>query len=305
MATKSKLFSQLKDSRPRLIVITGPTGVGKTAAAIALARQLGCHIIGADSRQLYREMPVTTAMPTAAELAAVPHHMVACRSVTEPCSAAAYADEVLDMLPRVFAAGHGQAILCGGSMMYIDAVTRGIDAVPDIRPEVRQAVLDDYERLGLEAMLDELRRLDPRHYAVVDRRNPRRVLRAVEVCRQTGSPYSSLLTGCEAPRDFDIVKFALNLPRPELFERINRRVDAMVEAGMVDEVRRLLPLRGLSTLDTVGVREIFAAFDGTMTLPEAVERVKKNTRVYAKKQLTWLRRDPSVRWLDAHSALCI
>ncbi len=287
----------------RLIVITGPTGVGKTAAAIALARQLGCHIIGADSRQLYREMPVTTAMPTAVELAAVPHHMVACRSVTEPCSAAAYADEVLAILPRVFAAGHGHAILCGGSMMYIDAVTRGIDVLPDIRPEVRQSVFDDYERFGLEVMLDELQRLDPQHYAVVDRRNPRRVLHAIEVCRQTGTPYSSLLTGRVATRPFEITKIALELPRQELFDRINRRVDAMVEAGMVDEVRRLMPLRPLSTLDTVGVREIMAVLDGAMTLPDAVERIKRNSRVYAKKQLTWLRRYPDVLWHDAHSPL--
>lgn len=283
-----------------LIVITGPTGVGKTATAIAAARRLGCHIIGADSRQLYREMPVATAMPTAAELAAVPHHMVACRSVAEPYSAAAYAADVLAMLPGVMASGGGRAILCGGSMMYVDAVTRGIDDMPDVAPEVRRAVLDDYDRMGLDAMLDELRRLDPAHHAVVDRRNPRRVLHAIELCRQTGQPYSTLLTGRPARRDFDVVKVALTMPRDELFDRINSRVDRMVDNGLVEEVRGLLPMRGLPALDTVGVREVMAALDGTMTMAEAVARLKKNTRVYAKKQLTWLRRDPDVVWLDAH-----
>ena len=280
----------------KLIVITGPTGVGKTAAAIELAERLHCHIINADSRQVYRGMPIATAAPTAAELARVPHHLVACKELHEPYNAWQYEQDVMSLLPSLF----GQCdtvVLCGGSMMYVDAVCNGIDDMPDILPEVRQSVKAQLAEQGLESLVAELEVLDPTLASTIDRRNPARVCHAVEVCRQTGVPYSSLRTGRRKHRPFEIVKIGLNVERPLLMERINRRVDAMVAAGLEDEARRLLPLRHLNALNTVGLKEMFAYLDGTIDRPTAIERIKKNTRVYAKKQLTWFRRDPYIRWL--------
>lgn len=280
----------------KLIVITGPTGVGKTAAAIELAERLHCHIINADSRQVYRGMPIATAAPTAAELARVPHHLVACKELHEPYNAWQYEQDVMSLLPSLF----GQCdtvVLCGGSMMYVDAVCNGIDDMPDILPEVRQSVKAQLAEQGLESLVAELEVLDPTLASTIDRRNPARVCHAVEVCRQTGVPYSSLRTGRRKHRPFEIVKIGLNVERPLLMERINRRVDAMVAAGLEDEARRLLPLRHLNALNTVGLKEMFAYLDGTIDRPTAIERIKKNTRVYAKKQLTWFRRDPDIRWL--------
>lgn len=280
----------------KLIVITGPTGVGKTAAAIELAERLHCHIINADSRQVYRGMPIATAAPTAAELARVPHHLVACKELHEQYNAWQYEQDVMSLLPSLF----GQCdtvVLCGGSMMYVDAVCNGIDDMPDILPEVRQSVKAQLTEQGLESLVAELEVLDPTLASTIDRRNPARVCHAVEVCRQTGVPYSSLRTGRRKHRPFEIVKIGLNVERPLLMERINRRVDAMVAAGLEDEARRLLPLRHLNALNTVGLKEMFAYLDGTIDRPTAIERIKKNTRVYAKKQLTWFRRDPDIRWL--------
>ena len=280
----------------KLIVITGPTGVGKTAAAIELAERLHCHIINADSRQVYRGMPIATAAPTAAELARVPHHLVACKELHEQYNAWQYEQDVMSLLPSLF----GQCdtvVLCGGSMMYVDAVCNGIDDMPDILPEVRQSVKAQLAEQGLESLVAELEVLDPTLASTIDRRNPARVCHAVEVCRQTGVPYSSLRTGRRKHRPFEIVKIGLNVERPLLMERINRRVDAMVAAGLEDEARRLLPLRHLNALNTVGLKEMFAYLDGTIDRPTAIERIKKNTRVYAKKQLTWFRRDPDIRWL--------
>jgi len=280
----------------KLIVITGPTGVGKTVAAIELAERLHCHIINADSRQVYRGMPIATAAPTAAELARVPHHLVACKELHEQYNAWQYEQDVMSLLPSLF----GQCdtvVLCGGSMMYVDAVCNGIDDMPDILPEVRQSVKAQLAEQGLESLVAELEVLDPTLASTIDRRNPARVCHAVEVCRQTGVPYSSLRTGRRKHRPFEIVKIGLNVERPLLMERINRRVDAMVAAGLEDEARRLLPLRHLNALNTVGLKEMFAYLDGTIDRPTAIERIKKNTRVYAKKQLTWFRRDPDIRWL--------
>lgn len=286
-----------------LIVITGPTASGKTDLAIAVARLLGCHIINADSRQVFREIPICTAAPTTEQLAMVPHHMVGTRSVTEAYNASQYEHDVLELLPSLFARGGGRAVMCGGSMMYIDAVCRGIDAMPDVKPEVRQAVLDDLHEQGLEALLDELRQRDPAYHAIVDRANPRRVVHALELCRQTGGTYTALRLGIKHDRPFNIVKFALDVPRDQLFERINARVDAMIAAGLVEEARAMLPLRHLQALNTVGMKEMFAYLDGQWDLPTAVARLQKNTRVYAKKQLTWLRRDPDITWLSPGEAL--
>jgi len=293
--------------RPTLIVITGPTAVGKTAAAIQLAQHLGCDIINADSRQVYRDIPICTAMPTPDQLAAVKHHLVAFKSLDQTYSAAHYEADVLALLPRLWQ--HNRyAVLCGGSMLYIDAVCRGIDQLPDISDEVRQAVKHQLQNQGLESLVAELRQRDPDYAATIDQHNTRRVCHAVEICREAGVPYSTLRTGQPKQRDFDIVKLALNLPREQLFDRINRRVDLMMQAGLEQEAQRVYPLRHLNALNTVGLKEMFAYFDGVLDRETAIARIKKHTRVYAKKQLTWLRRDHHLTWLspddDLLAAVC-
>ena len=285
-----------------LIVITGPTGVGKTATAIELAQQLHCDIINADSRQIYRGIPICTAAPTPEELAAARHHFVAFKELDENYSAAQFEADVMQLLPTLWQ--HGDyAVLCGGSMMYVDAVCRGIDNLPDISPEVRAAVKDKLAREGLESLMEELERLDPQYAATIDRKNTSRVCHGVEICRQAGVPYSTLRTGIAKRRDFKIIKLALNIDRERLFERINHRVDRMVEAGLEQEARSVYHLRHLNSLNTVGMKEMFALFDGTMDRHTAIERIKKNTRVYAKKQLTWYRRDPDITWVTPDDAI--
>ena len=274
-----------------LIVITGPTGVGKTGTAIAVARRLGCEIVNADSRQVYRGIPIGTATPTAAEQALVRHHLVACRNLDEDYSASQFEADVLALLPQLWERSR-VAVLCGGSMMSVDAVCHGIDPLPDIDPALRREVLDQLHEHGLASVLADLQRLDPAYYAEVDRCNPRRVVHAVEICRQAGVPYSTLRTGCRRERPFRIVKVALDLERDVLYDRINRRVDAMMAAGLLDEARHVYPLRHLNALNTVGYKELFAYFDGLTSLDEAVRLIKRNTRHYAKKQLTWLAREP-------------
>lgn len=281
----------------RLIVITGPTASGKTALAIKLARQLGTEILSADSRQLFRDIPIGTACPSAGELAAVRHHFIATLPLDEYYSAARYEEEALGLLPDIFSRCGGNAVMCGGSMMYVDAVCKGIDQLPTISPAVREQALALWKEGGNEAVIARLRELDPEYLTAVDLRNHRRLVHALEICLESGRPYSSLRTGAVRTRPFEIVKFALDLPREELFSRINRRVDLMVEAGLVEEARRVYPLRHLNSLNTVGYKELFAYFDGVWDLQTALDRIRKNTRVYAKKQLTWLRRDPSVIWL--------
>ena len=285
-----------------LIVITGPTGVGKTATAIELAQQLHCDIINADSRQIYRGIPICTAAPTPEELAAARHHFVAFKELDENYSAAQFEADVMQLLPTLWQ--HGDyAVLCGGSMMYVDAVCRGIDNLPDISPEVRTAVKDKLAREGLESLMEELERLDPQYAATIDRKNTSRVCHGVEICRQAGVPYSTLRTGMAKQRDFKIIKLALNIERERLFERINKRVDRMVEAGLEQEARSVYHLRHLNSLNTVGMKEMFSLFDGTMDRHTAIERIKKNTRVYAKKQLTWYRRDPDITWVTPDDAV--
>lgn len=278
-----------------LIVITGPTGVGKTATAIGIAQALSAEIISADSRQLYRDIPVVTAAPTAEQLALVPHHFVGTLGLDEYYSAAQFESDVLELLPRLFDKSP-YAVMCGGSMLYIDAVCKGIDDIPTISDEVRRRVYAEYEQYGLEYMLNRLKQLDPEHYEVVDRCNYKRVVHAVEICLQAGVPYSRLRTNQATPRPFRIIKIGLNLPREQLFERINKRVIDMIDGGLLDEARRVYPLRHLNSLNTVGLKELFAYFDGTMDYETAVARIQKNTRVYAKKQLTWYAKDTDMRW---------
>lgn len=278
-----------------LVVITGPTGVGKSDTAVWLARELNAEIISADSRQLYRDIPIGTAAPTAEQMAEVKHHFVGTLSLEEYYSAAQFEDDVMQLLPKLFARSP-YVVMCGGSMMYVDAVCKGIDNIPTISDKIRREVVERFERDGAEAMREELRRLDPVYYNQVDLKNHKRVIHAVEICLQAGRPYSELRTNSVKQRPFRIVKIGLNLPREQLFDRINRRVEKMIEAGLVDEAQRFYPQRHLNSLNTVGYKELFAWMDGTMDYDTAVARIQKNTRVYAKKQLTWYAKDTDMHW---------
>lgn len=286
---------------PTLIVITGPTGSGKSALAMEVATALGCHIISADSRQIYRHIPIGTAAPTPEDMACVPHHFVQTLELDEYYSAARFEEDVTALLPELWK-DNDYAVMCGGSMMYVDAVTNGIDALPLISPEVRRQAYSMLENDGIEAVRERLRELDPEYFAQVDLQNHKRVVHALEICLESGVPYSSLRTGSKSERPFRILKFALDMPREELFGRINYRVDRMIAAGLEAEARSVYHLKHLNALNTVGYKEMFAIFDGVMDRPTAIARMAKNTRVYAKKQLTWLRRDPEVVWLDPAAA---
>ena len=285
-------------AHPTLVVLLGPTGVGKTALSLRLAERLHSPILSADSRQIYRDMPIGTAAPTADERARATHYFVDTLPLTEPYSAARYEADALALLDQLFPT-HPALLLTGGSMMYIDAVCQGIDDIPTIPADIRAAVVADYERLGLAALLDELREADPVHYAEVDQRNPRRVIHAVEVCRTAGRPYSDFRTRTPKQRPFRILKIGLLRPRDELFRRIDARVDQMMADGLLHEARALYPWRHLNALNTVGYKELFQHLDGLLTLDEAVARIKRNTRVYARKQLTWFRRDATITWFHA------
>lgn len=289
---------------PTLIVVTGATASGKSALAVDLAERLGCDIVSADSRQIYRGMPIGTAAPTADELARVRHYMVGVLQPSDYYSAAKYEEDVLALLPRLWEQSE-YAILCGGSMMYVDAVTDGIDELPTITEDVRSRVCRMQAELGPDGMLAYLSNLDPVYASEVDPSNLRRVAHAVEISLQAGMPFSELRKSRRANRPWRTIKIAIDMPRPQLFERINSRVDAMFDAGLVEEAESLYPLRHLNSLNTVGYKELFQYFDGEMDLDTARARIAKNTRVYAKKQLTWLAR-PSVRptvMLPADTAL--
>lgn len=277
--------------RNRLIVITGPTGSGKSALAMRMAGEIGCDIISADSRQMYREIPIGTAAPTADDLARVTHHFVGNLSLGDYYSAAQYEDDVMRLLPSLWEKSPVQ-ILCGGSMMYIDAVTRGIDELPTISDDIRRRAWELYERGGLQQLRLTLLELDPVYYREVDLNNHKRLVHAIEICRQAGVPYSSLRTGRVKPRDFDIEMIAVDMPRDTLFDRINGRVKKMVECGLIEEARAVSHLRHLNSLNTVGYKELWPYIDGETSLDEAIAKIARNTRVYAKKQLTWLKNRP-------------
>lgn len=275
----------------KLIVITGPTGSGKSALAMRMAGEIGCDIISADSRQMFREIPIGTAAPTASDRACVTHHFVGNLSLGDYYSAAQYEEEVMRLLPSLWRKSPVQ-IMCGGSMMYIDAVTRGIDELPTISDDIRREAWELYERGGLQQLRLTLLELDPVYYREVDLNNHKRLVHAIEICRQAGVPYSSLRTGCAKPRDFDIEMLAVDMPRDILFDRINRRVITMIEQGLVEEARAVSHLRHLNSLNTVGYKELWPYIDGHITLDEAITKIARNTRVYAKKQLTWLKSRP-------------
>jgi len=280
-----------------LIVLPGPTGVGKTAAAIDLALRLGCEIISCDSRQFYREMRIGTAAPDEEQLARVKHHFVGFLSVRDYYSISLFERDVLALLPSLFSSCPF-AIMTGGSMLYMDAVCRGMDDIPDTDPAVRQKFIDMYRREGIGGLRMALKLLDPDHYAKVDLHNPRRVMRALEISESTGRPYSSFLTSARRERDFRILKAGLTLGRPELYARIDERVDRMISAGLEEEAASLKMFRELNALNTVGYREMFMYLDGEITRDQAVALIKRNTRRYARRQLTWWNRDREIKWFD-------
>lgn len=280
----------------RLIVISGATGVGKTDMSIKIARYFDAHIVCGDSRQLYKEMRIGTAVPTAEELATVPHHLFRFISATEPYNVGCYERDALNVLEELFKK-HDTALVVGGSGLYLDALCNGIDDMPNADPAMREALAKTWATpLGRELLLDELKARDPEGWNNIDKKNPLRVCRALEVCRLTGEPYSARRLGKGKKRPFEIVKIGVRRDREELYDRIDKRVDIMIEEGLVEEARSLLPLRTYNALQTVGYRELFDYFDGTITLEKAVELIKRNTRHYAKRQTTWFGRDKEITW---------
>ena len=279
-----------------LIIIAGPTASGKTAFAIKMAQALNTVILSADSRQFYKEMSIGTAAPTEEELSQVKHYFVHHISIEDKYDVADYERDALQLLDELFKT-HDAVIMTGGSGLFIDAVCNGMDAMPDVEPEIREIVQKLYDRGGLKALQEEVQRLDPEYFALVDQQNPRRLLRALEVCYQTGQTFTSFRSGNAVQRDFDIKKYAILWDRESLIKRIDRRVDIMMEQGLLKEAKDLYPQRHLNALNTVGYKELFAYFDGQCTLEEAVEQIKIHTRQYAKRQMTWLRRDTSYQWI--------
>lgn len=278
-----------------LIVITGPTAVGKTALCLDIAKHLGIPIINADSRQLYRALRIGTARPTEEQMQEVPHYFVGTLELEEYYSASRYEQEALMLLNSLFQKSD-YALLSGGSMMYIDAVCNGIDDMPTIDQATRATMKKRLEEEGLEALCENLRQLDPEYYQIVDKQNTRRVVHALEICTMTEHTYTSFRKREKKERPFRLVKIALNRPREELYERINQRVDEMMRSGLLEEAKAMYPHRELNALNTVGYKELFAYLNGTWTLEEAVERIKGNTRRYARKQLTWFKKDENVMW---------
>ena len=280
-----------------LIVIIGPTAVGKTKISLALADHFNCPIISADSRQMYKGLEIGTAMPTKEELARHKHHFVAQLEVDDYYSAARYEQEVMALLKEEFPK-HPTMLLSGGSMLYIDSVCNGIDDIPTVDDETRNFIKEKYANEGLERLCDELRILDPEYYNEVDRKNPKRVMHALEICYMTGRTYTSYRTRnhTAAKRPFNIIKIGLRREREELYSRINERVDQMMRDGLLHEAKKFYPMREKNSLNTVGYKELFKYFDGEWELPFAIEKIKQNTRIYSRKQTTWYRRDEEIEW---------
>lgn len=278
-----------------LIVVTGPTGVGKTEATLRLAEHFDVPVINADSRQIFSEIPIGTAAPTAAQQARVRHYFVGNHHLDDYYSASLFEEDVLKLINE---SSSKVSLLSGGSMMYIDAVCKGIDDIPTIRPEVRQEMMQLLESEGLEKMCELLHEWDPEHWAVVDRNNPRRVIHALEICKQTGRTYTSFRSNTIKERPFNIIKIGLNRDRETLYQRINQRVLQMIDDGMIEEAQRVYPKRMLNSLNTVGYKELFEYLDGLTTLDEAIFKIQSSTRRYARKQLTWYKRDAEMTWFS-------
>jgi tRNA dimethylallyltransferase len=291
-------------SKKYLIVVLGPTGVGKTALSVHLANRFGSSIISCDSRQFYREMNIGTAKPTPEELTLAEHHFVGHISVTDRYSCGMFELEALQKLEEIFISNQ-VALMVGGSMLYIDAVCKGIDDFPAPEPELRKNLHNVLNTEGIEALRAQLKLLDPEYYSKVDLKNPQRILKGVEVSLQTGKPYSSFLLQKAKQRNFEIVTIGLNRPREELYETINQRVDAMIAKGLVEEVRSLLPNRNLVALKTVGYSEVFDFLDGKIAFEKAVELIKRNSRHYAKRQITWWQRNSSIEWFHPNDIITI
>lgn len=280
-----------------LIVVVGPTGIGKTKVAIELANYFNTDIISADSRQVFKEISIGTAAPTSEELAQAKHHLIAHKSLEDYYSSWEFEQDVLVLSNNLFPSSN-PLIMVGGSMMYVDAVCKGIDDIPTIDPTLRNEVMAQFNEVGLEGMRRQLKQLDPVYYEQIDLKNSKRVIHAVEICLMAGQPYSALRTNSIKERPFRIVKVGLDIPRDLLYTRINQRVDKMVESGLVEEVKSVFHLRHLNSLNTVGYKEIIQYLEGEISLDEAIELIKRNTRRYAKRQLTWFRKDQSTQWFE-------
>jgi tRNA dimethylallyltransferase len=278
-----------------LIVLIGPTGVGKTELSLRIAEHFKTSIISSDSRQLYAELKIGTAAPTPEQLKRVPHYFVGTLQLTDYYSAAQYEMEVMSLLELLFKQ-HDVVLLTGGSMMYVDAICKGIDDIPTVDTETRELLLHKYETEGLDNLCAELKLLDPEYYKIVDLKNPKRVIHALEICYMTGKTYTSFRTQQKKERPFHILKIGLTRDRAELYDRINRRVDQMMEEGLLEEARSVYTHRNLNSLNTVGYKEIFKYLDGEWELPFAIEKIKQNSRIYSRKQMTWFKRDKEIQW---------
>lgn len=278
-----------------LIVVLGPTGVGKSDISIQLARYFNTDIISADSRQVFRELSIGTAVPSEDDLNSAPHHFIQARSIHDYYNVSQYETEVLEKAEQLFKTKN-PLILTGGSMLYIDTICNGIDDIPTVTPEIRSEVVAWYNANGLEALQQRLQQMDPEYYRIVDLNNAKRLLHAVEICQMTGKTFTSFRTKTFRERPFQIIKVGINQDRELLYERINQRVDRMIEAGLLEEAKSVYPFRTLNSLNTVGYKELFDYFDGSCTLDQAIDLIKRNSRRYARKQLTWFRRDKGINW---------
>lgn len=283
------------NSKPTLIVLIGPTGIGKTDLSLNIAEHYNTEIISADSRLLYADLKIGTAAPTPEQLARVKHHFVGTLQLTDYYSAAQYEAEVMKKLDELFKR-HNVIVLTGGSMMYVDAVCKGIDDIPTVDEETRKTLMQHYENVGLERLCAELKILDPEYYDIVDKKNPKRVIHALEICYMTGQTYTSFRTSQTKERPFNIIKVGLRREREELYARINKRVDIMMEDGLLEEAKSVYQYKDLNSLNTVGYKEMFKYLDGEWKLPFAIEKIKQNSRIYSRKQVTWFKRDTDITW---------
>lgn len=278
-----------------LIVIIGPTGVGKTELSLSIAEHFQTSIISADSRQLYKDLKIGTAAPTPEQLARVPHHFIGTLQLTDYYSAAQYEADALNLLDKLFQT-QNTVVLTGGSMMYVDAICKGIDDIPTVDKETRELMLQRYEEEGLDKLCSELKLLDPEYYHIVDLKNPKRVIHALEICYMTGKTYTSFRTRACKERPFRIIKIGLTRDRKELYDRINQRVDIMMEEGLLEEAKSVYPYKHLNSLNTVGYKELFNYLDNEWSLEFAIEKIKQNSRIYSRKQMTWFKRDTDIAW---------